>query len=1234
MDARELISSEIVEGALFSESGVTSAEQLRAVLEEVQARYYDAALGAGVPDSMDPDDLAFLENAAFHLVNVVTRRDASFDERDWSMALGTAGLLFELLGRTAEGHRQREFFVNAALANSLAGVPANSSVLLRDAVGDPGSDSYSLRSEYDRRGGPVGIAVFTILVLLARGLRAITAESSWLIGELRAREERIQESLNDGRIREHEYHAALAYQRLAQASIRTATFMMTGEEDLQAAADKLIESGLSLAFESRDVEAFWVARMFDRARDRMVSNSIWMQLRGHLPDSYLVVLANASNSVVELWPPQVQALCATDEGSIALEGGFLNSAYKRVFISMPTSSGKSLLAELAAVKELFAEDRRGANVIYVVPSRALVNEVVDRLSDRLFDLGVAVRRVVSGYDSDPFDLTVFAGVSQSVFVMTQEKLSLLLHQNSEVIEECSLFVFDEVHNISDGARGWTLESALSWLSNLKPETRNRKMVFMSAAIDVSVNFVDWLTDERTLRHLIVSSHWRPTRQVWALCDFPSHGSYSSWRQNAEADDEREWEAFGRLTYVDAAEVDSDFKAHKIEDIVHTRQTVRWDIKQRRYRIATNRSTSQENHAAQLSAKLSRLGPVLVYFPLVDSLTKFVRELGPMMDQLPGEPVPEELTLFLQDRLHPEYALCKWLDRGVAFHHGRLPLDVRAELERQYRQGHIRVLASTTTLAEGVNLPTRTLVVAGTKFGGWSEDELSVQKFRNMLGRAGRALRETEGMAIFLESPIKSGKQGTGWRDYFFPSPEDLSPRSFIADLPETQYSAFFKLLNRVSEAEELEHIDDDKIPDLSRQARTGVADAARRIQAFLLAMDAYGLLGEKESDLDQRLTELIGKTYIGRLADGEAVESLRKYASRSTTLIRKSLDRGEIELVAKTGLSPKSSHALLQVTAELWRARSNWPSDPASLAEFVLSRVLEAGIPEAKPPMIRRGLGNSRPITIDHVEACIAWTFRSVGARGLADSYFGEIKDCDLRVDRTFRYVEEMFEYRLPWVLSAVHSLLVEQGKRSLTPFKWDDAQFHLSVLPALLRFGVDSAVAALFSSLGVSSARASRFLARRYISEGGNERDFREMYHWVMSQNGIDLEQDETVTALELKRAFAQLSRLQMRTAQLLRREKITCYVAGWRYYQGDRIMDSLTPGTELTLRPDPTNEFDSNAIGVYFTDQQVGHVPMRLSREIGLELRRGEVRCSVVSADRARMPWERAEIVIQLPS
>lgn len=146
--------------------------------------------------------------------------------------------------------------------------------------------------------------------------------------------------------------------------------------------------------------------------------------------------------------------------------------------------------------------------------------------------------------------------------------------------------------------------------------------------------------------------------------------------------------------------------------------------------------------------LSSENSILVYFQEKRDLVRFCQGAQEHLD-LVDDPNLDRLVEYIVARLGRNFPLVASLPYGVAFHHGDLPLDVRSEIENAYRSRAIRVLACTTTLAEGVNLPIQTFILGYHQTHRVHKYRLSVGDFKNIIGRAGRALVETEGKVIAI-----------------------------------------------------------------------------------------------------------------------------------------------------------------------------------------------------------------------------------------------------------------------------------------------------------------------------------------------------------------------------------------------------------------------------------------------------------------------------------------------------
>ena len=100
---------------------------------------------------------------------------------------------------------------------------------------------------------------------------------------------------------------------------------------------------------------------------------------------------------------------------------------------------------------------------------------------------------------------------------------------------------------------------------------------------------------------------------------------------------------------------------------------------------------------------------------------------------------------IRDRFGPDHDILKCLKLGVAVHHGALPTPYRKEVERLLRDGVLTVTISSPTLAQGLNLSATSLVFHGVKRNG---DLIDIAEFRNVVGRAGRAYIDIEGLVLY------------------------------------------------------------------------------------------------------------------------------------------------------------------------------------------------------------------------------------------------------------------------------------------------------------------------------------------------------------------------------------------------------------------------------------------------------------------------------------------------------
>ncbi|MDH7507032.1 MAG: DEAD/DEAH box helicase, partial [Candidatus Thermoplasmatota archaeon] len=184
------------------------------------------------------------------------------------------------------------------------------------------------------------------------------------------------------------------------------------------------------------------------------------------------------HEISELYPPQAEAL------PYALKG-------ENLVLSIPTASGKSLVAYLAIVNRLINEGRKA---LYVVPLKALAREKYEELL--LFEkLGLKVGISTGDLDDSDPRLARF-----DIIVCTSEKADSLLRHKVNWMNKIKVLVIDEIHLIHDPSRGPTLEVIISHFKALNPKTQ---IIALSATIKNAVELSSWLNGK------LITSNWRP-----------------------------------------------------------------------------------------------------------------------------------------------------------------------------------------------------------------------------------------------------------------------------------------------------------------------------------------------------------------------------------------------------------------------------------------------------------------------------------------------------------------------------------------------------------------------------------------------------------------------------------------------------------------------------------------------------------------------------------------------------
>lgn len=341
--------------------------------------------------------------------------------------------------------------------------------------------------------------------------------------------------------------------------------------------------------------------------------------------------------------------------------------------SAPTSMGKSFMMRMFIKKQVM--DGKKHNYAIIVPTKALINEVSSKI---IQDLKGMLQKYDYRVVTSSGDIALTTPHSY-IFVLTPERLLYLLISDKDL--RLDYLFIDEAHKISSkDKRSAFYYKAVDMLSWRKPSPH---IIFASPNIPNPEVFLELIPNAEIAMDDRLASSYAPVSQMKYMVDFVERQAryYNPITKN-----------FTFLT--------------KLKDTANL-QTVVFHVGEGAQNIVYCSST---NNAVQFARDYARLHKSR-NIPELDALAKDIR-----------------------NEVHTEYYLANLVEKGIAYHIGYLPADIRMRLEDYYRRGLIKTIFCTSTLIEGVNLPADNLFITSYKSGLSTFSEVD---FKNLMGRVGR-----------------------------------------------------------------------------------------------------------------------------------------------------------------------------------------------------------------------------------------------------------------------------------------------------------------------------------------------------------------------------------------------------------------------------------------------------------------------------------------------------------------
>ena len=363
---------------------------------------------------------------------------------------------------------------------------------------------------------------------------------------------------------------------------------------------------------------------------------------------------------------------------------------KNLLIVTPTASGKTLTAMIAAIPVL----QRGLKVIYLTPLRALTSEKYRdfKLFEKHSLVGKPVKvKIASGDYNSPG-----SGLSDAdIIIATNEKMESLLRRRIGWLPNVGLFITDEFHLLSDPERGPTLEMLLT---KIRKRYSSAQILALSATVANSSELAEWLNCD------LVMSTWRPTKLVEGIFEdgkvSMNDGSRFTVKVSAKTSA--------------AIDVGLDCVAKGGQSLIFA------ETRKRSVSLAVSAADSVHQMLSQKDVVMA-----------AEASSKLLKK---------GDDTDLTKTLV------------KLVSKGVAFHHAGLSRECREVVETAYTKGIVKLIVATPTLASGVNLPARRVILSSVmrydlEQGGYAP--IGIMEYKQLCGRAGRPQYDEKGEGIIV-----------------------------------------------------------------------------------------------------------------------------------------------------------------------------------------------------------------------------------------------------------------------------------------------------------------------------------------------------------------------------------------------------------------------------------------------------------------------------------------------------
>lgn len=416
-----------------------------------------------------------------------------------------------------------------------------------------------------------------------------------------------------------------------------------------------------------------------------------------------------------LWPAQ----------QLIGEKGILSG--KSAIVQLPTGVGKTKSIELI-IRSSFASDR-ATTAIIVAPLRALCNEIANDMISAFGD-EVLVNQF-SDVLEDDFSLDLLLSFKSKILICTPEKLSYIIHHQSNFLDEIGLYIFDEGHMFDDGSRGAIYELLISEIRG--HISWKEQIILLSAVLSNAEQILKWLLGEAG----VLASD----PQIKAT---PKTIGFASQTKD--------------IHYYSDDSTQEDFYVPRSIGVVALQKRPR-EKKQRYFPELAD----AKDIAIYYANKLCKNGGAAIFANRTSTVLTVINRIIELKDrgydlaEIKRNSDDKEMNRLAQlmsvyyGEQHPYTIACHL---GVVPHYSNLPNGLRLAVEHAFKSKDVLLVVCTSTLAQGVNIPIKYLFMTSFMV---ARNSMQIRSFQNLMGRTARSGMYTEGSVIVTDPQLFDNK---------------------------------------------------------------------------------------------------------------------------------------------------------------------------------------------------------------------------------------------------------------------------------------------------------------------------------------------------------------------------------------------------------------------------------------------------------------------------------------------